>query len=298
MLAYSKKIQRYNRIITKIVENNQLIKVKKVKEAKVKMDKIKMDEIRTDKAKTARVKTDKLGQGQPRYVQAYKNLLDKITDMAPDTKLPAEEALAEEFGISRNTLRQALQTLHEDKLIYKRKGAGTFVSGAPYLGKNDLGYYSTGSEMFKQLGIEVAETELAVTIEDIDKITGNMLEAQEVATMYYVSRVFESRNAAGIRLCYCEDYIPCSQRLDLAKLGREGFIRAYEQLGTSSISNITAVAAGGFHSAKLRVEKGTPLIVLQQLVLDENGKKIYLNKTYFNTDTTENSLVIYRHSIK
>ena len=47
---------------------------------------------------------------------------------APGTKLPAEGALAERFGVHRNTVRQAVAVLAAEHLVVSRRGSGTFVS--------------------------------------------------------------------------------------------------------------------------------------------------------------------------
>ena len=43
-------------------------------------------------------------------------------------RLPAERALAEEFGVSRPSLREAIQKLVARGLLISRHGGGTFVS--------------------------------------------------------------------------------------------------------------------------------------------------------------------------
>jgi DNA-binding FadR family transcriptional regulator len=55
--------------------------------------------------------------------------------LAPGTRLPAERDLAEQFGISRSTLRQALTTLVQSGHLVARRGrtGGTFVSEEPPL---------------------------------------------------------------------------------------------------------------------------------------------------------------------
>ena len=47
---------------------------------------------------------------------------------APGTKLPAEGALAERFGVHRNTVRQAVAALAAEHLVVSRRGSGTFVA--------------------------------------------------------------------------------------------------------------------------------------------------------------------------
>lgn len=45
-----------------------------------------------------------------------------------DFQLPPERDLAEEFGVSRNTLRRALKPLFDERLISREVGRGTFVT--------------------------------------------------------------------------------------------------------------------------------------------------------------------------
>ncbi len=46
----------------------------------------------------------------------------------PDSQLPPENSLAEEFSVSRTTIRYAFSILAERGLIQRRQGVGTFVS--------------------------------------------------------------------------------------------------------------------------------------------------------------------------
>ena len=49
----------------------------------------------------------------------------------PGDRLPAERALAADFGVSRPTVRQAVSTLAARGLVEARVGSGTFVVGPP-----------------------------------------------------------------------------------------------------------------------------------------------------------------------
>lgn len=66
----------------------------------------------------------------PAYVLVYEILYARIVDgeYKPGERLPSEIPLAQEMGISRGSLRQALAILREDGLIYNIQGKGNFVS--------------------------------------------------------------------------------------------------------------------------------------------------------------------------
>jgi GntR family transcriptional repressor for pyruvate dehydrogenase complex len=62
--------------------------------------------------------------------QAYSRLLSMLNngEFAPSERLPSEEKLARQIGVSRPVLRQALDKLRAEEKIYSRKGSGHYVS--------------------------------------------------------------------------------------------------------------------------------------------------------------------------
>ena len=67
----------------------------------------------------------------PLYQQLSRALRDAISEnrLTADEALPPERDLAEEFGVSRITVRKALDALVSEGLLNRRQGAGTFVAG-------------------------------------------------------------------------------------------------------------------------------------------------------------------------
>jgi GntR family transcriptional regulator len=66
----------------------------------------------------------------PLYRQVVQALRDRILNgtYALGQQLPTESELLEEFGVSRNTVREALRQLRQDGLVASRQGSGSVVT--------------------------------------------------------------------------------------------------------------------------------------------------------------------------
>ncbi len=66
----------------------------------------------------------------PLYLQLQRILRDAINNrlLHQDDAIPAERDLAEDFDVSRITVRKAIDGLVEEGLLKRRRGAGTFVA--------------------------------------------------------------------------------------------------------------------------------------------------------------------------
>jgi GntR family transcriptional regulator len=69
------------------------------------------------------------GAGVPLHRQLFLVLHDEIARgaLAPGDALPTEQALCDQFGVSRITVRRALADLAEQGYIERRQGVGSFV---------------------------------------------------------------------------------------------------------------------------------------------------------------------------
>ncbi|HEV2013257.1 MAG TPA: GntR family transcriptional regulator [Candidatus Dormibacteraeota bacterium] len=70
------------------------------------------------------------GQSRFRYEEARDQIVAFISAerLTRGQRLPTERQLAETLGVSRPTLRQALELLEKDGLIERRQGSGTYVA--------------------------------------------------------------------------------------------------------------------------------------------------------------------------
>lgn len=137
---------------------------------------------------------DAVASGSPLYVQMADELQNRIQSghWLADTALPSEARLMEEFNVSRVTVRLALKSLEEKRLIYRQQGRGTFVRPLQHELSRET---STIIEAFREAGIEPE-----VKILGLDK----MIFPQNI------SDKLEMQGQSGVRLrrLYSHEGIP------------------------------------------------------------------------------------------
>lgn len=234
------------------------------------------------------VKRDYQVDEVPRYVEIYNLLLDYIMKAPAGSKLPTEEVLAKQFNISRNTLRQALQILQEDKVIYKRRGSGNYISEVKeMITECNLNDYYTIEEFFDKQGVKAGLQSINITLESADSVCAELLNIPLNSQVMVVSRVYVKKDKLKTALAQVLDFIPFSLVNSLQLLEVIGdkldVIRKVESIGAMSQTSIIATSAGKINAKTMKVSEDTPLLLLQQLVFDKNNERKYLNKTYLNS---------------
>ncbi|MFD1676721.1 GntR family transcriptional regulator [Alicyclobacillus fodiniaquatilis] len=65
-----------------------------------------------------------------RYLEIRNDILQRITlgEWPQGMLLPSENALAKDYGVTRVTVRQALQTLEQERFVTSRQGVGRYVN--------------------------------------------------------------------------------------------------------------------------------------------------------------------------
>ncbi len=138
------------------------------------------------------------------------------------TRLPSERQLAEEFGVSRNTVRQALDLLEDYQIVARRAGSGSFVTFRPDKtakeqsepdDRENLPGFDEIAEMTSPLELNVVRTivepemvRLAVinmSARDIGKLREIFTEMERIATgaaeFSYWDEQFHMQLARGTR---------------------------------------------------------------------------------------------------
>jgi GntR family transcriptional regulator len=98
---------------------------------------------------------DSLERRTPHYLRIYRDLKTRIVDgaWAPGERLPTQREVANSFGVTLMTVRQALQLLEQEELVVMRHGLGTFV--APHRVRYAMGNLRSLAQEVTAQGLEL-----------------------------------------------------------------------------------------------------------------------------------------------
>lgn len=83
-----------------------------------------------------------------------------IAETAPGERLPSEPHLAQQFGVSRATLREAMRSFETQGMLRRRQGSGTYVTHTPSV-------IDSGLEVLESLETLAKHSNLAVTMGEL-----------------------------------------------------------------------------------------------------------------------------------
>ncbi|QDH80245.1 GntR family transcriptional regulator [Echinicola soli] len=222
----------------------------------------------------------------PYHVQLEKYLreLIKLKEYASgESFLPKEESLAKRFGISRNTVRQAIDKLVQDGLIERKRGVGSKVVAQNIATRLDQ-WISFTKEM-KDKGIEVVEYAVKVGFVLPDKEIAKALNLSSEAEVCRLERI---RGAKDAKYLFSISYF--HPRIGLT--GKENFYQPlYEMLEREchvivavSKEKLKAIAAPQPIAKALDIKKGDPVLKRERVVLDQGDRPVEYNLVYYSTD--------------
>ncbi|MCY6412127.1 GntR family transcriptional regulator [Acinetobacter sp. VNH17] len=244
---------------------------------------------------------NKVDGERPLYDQVYQTLLQQIGDgtYPVQHKLPSEKELSELFNVSRITIRQALNQLQLEHLVYKIQGKGTFVS-APKTFQN-ISQLQGFAEAMRNMGHEVFNVVKEFRFIPATPQIASKLKLSVNSMVVEIKRIrLVDRKPVSFELTYLPEAIGVAlQQINLST--RDVFLAIEEDLsiplGHADLS-IDAALADETLSELLQVEINAPLLRVERLTHNHEGHPIDFEYLYFSGESFQYRLRVDRKKSK
>ena len=228
-----------------------------------------------------------LRSGIPLHEQISSWLKEKIEsgELPPEAQLPSEHDLREGFGVSRVTVRRALQTLEADGLIFRRQGLGSFVCDRRLA--QGLVRLTDFAQDVARAGLEATSVVLHRAHEPASAPVADRLGVEPGSPLLRLDRL---RLGDGNPLALDRTWIPpyYAQLLEGRDLERETLYGILERdCGIPVLSGryrITAASADPECSRHLGVPRGEALLVIERTSRTVGSRAIYFQRRFYRSD--------------
>lgn len=223
----------------------------------------------------------------PLYYQISTVLRQKILsgELPPGSAFPSEESLAEEYEVSRITIRQALSLLDQEGLILRQRGRGTFVAeraGGPPSPK------WTGSiEDLILMGIQTTTRTLEFGETEAPE---RIRERLELPPKSRILRIEKIRLVEGGAFSHVVNYLPASigAKIRKADLAVKPLLMILEEdlkiPAAEATQTVEATIADSAVASLLEVRVGDPLLKVERTVFDRHGRPVEAVDVLYRAD--------------
>ena len=217
--------------------------------------------------------------------QVEQILYDRIKEghYLPGEQIPTEDQFAEEFQVSRATVRAAYNALTANRMIVRRHGVGTFVSQAAKL-TNPLDQSIDFLDLISSSGFSATFTEVLSRIITPTKDIREKLNLDLEQTVFEVHKIF---NADGHPVVYSQNYIPgwvFQGRMTDAEIIKPGatepFFSFFRDVCRCEIQYYLSDVIIGMPdefphiSSPMKVDSNTPILMIDETGYDDQDRPV------------------------
>lgn len=234
---------------------------------------------------------------KPLYAQMSEALIQKITnELSVGDLLPSERKLAEQFKVSRTTVRLALKDLESKGYISIKHGKGSFVVDHHETLVNLSDMYSF-TEQMKSIGKEPKTTLLGFEIIEGDEKLTDIFE-QTTRTFIKLVRL---RSADDMPMLYEETYLPKDKfpNLKAEDLGKRSlydiFKEDYNEVVKLAHEEFSAAIASNEEAENLQLKEQEPVLKIYRTTINLDNEVIEYTESKARPDQFSYRTVHYNY---
>lgn len=214
---------------------------------------------------------------KPLYYQLKEILQDKIEsgEWKPGDMIPSENKLQQQFNISRNTAKKALEDLVQEGVLKRIQGKGTFVS-TPKIEQSLSGFYSF-SKVMEAKGLQPKDIILSLDQQEAKPSVAKRLQVPTGMTVMALKRL---RCADKEPIILETSYIPQDlvPNLTVEMLEKNSLYdvmeKNYNIFVTKAKEVFEPVLIRDYESKYLQVETGYPALLLDRVAYETDGSVV------------------------
>jgi GntR family transcriptional regulator len=234
----------------------------------------------------------------PIYHQLYEILRDRILSgewQAGDV-LPPEPELMATFDVSRITVRQAVELLANENLVYKRRGKGTFVSMATL--KTDASRLVEFEEDMRGRGLQPTSIVLNTEVVTVSRVTADKMNIEVGDELAFIKRLLL---ANGEPISLEEIYLVhkyCPGILEGHDYASESLYevleRDYDIRFTRAEQTISAMVAPDHLQQQLNMSTNEALLFIERITYCQRDRAVKFRRSHYRADRYALQLALNR----
>ena len=213
----------------------------------------------------------------PLYFQLKEKIKEKIVngDLEPGDLIPSERELSEKYDISRPTIRQALQGLVNEGLLYREKGRGTFVA-EPKIKYGFIQKFTTFYDDMQKKGYTLKTKVISKEVKKATARIANKLNIEKDDKIIFLERLRYIEKSEPI--VWVMNFLPydlCPELINEDLKDKSLYHILDEKYNiTYHKAEITLepVIAEKIDSEMLKIEEGSPIHLMENITYSKNGE--------------------------
>jgi GntR family transcriptional regulator, N-acetylglucosamine utilization regulator len=225
----------------------------------------------------------------PKYYKLKELIREEYSSWDPGEPIPSEAELCQMHGVSRTTVRKALDDLTNEGLLYRIQGKGTFVS-APRVRERFVQYTAGFYEDMMARGISLRTEVLEQAVIAANRNIAGQLQVALGEAVVKIRRLrYVNNHPVVISDSFVPRYLfPGIETDDLRDSSLYGLLR--EKYGAKLARGtrfVTVASCTEEQGRALHLPVGSPLLVISGVMYDTAGRLIESGNAWLRGDFAE-----------
>ncbi len=220
---------------------------------------------------------------QPLYRQIQAVLREAVADrtLRPDDALPPERDLAAEFGVSRITIRKAIEGLVNEGVLDTHHGSGTFVRTRV---EKNFAQLTSFSEEMQARGMSPSSRWISRSAGKVSPEEALTLRASPGTKVYRFSRI-RLADEAPMSIEHATVLASCLPELDSVEDSLYAALHETNNRPVRALQRLSALLLNGEQAELLGAAAGDAGLLVERVGFNEDGTAIEFSQSYYRGDT-------------